>query len=775
MNIAYEGSPLKLKKILSSLFKYKWVNLLILLLFWTLGYFYYKVTPVVYESTATIEIKDVQNNRQLQDIFGNAIAQSAGLETEIDILGSDLLIEKTLKSMDTSISYEKTERFKAQKVYKNQPFLVKNFIIHNPKLYGKKIKIHDLGDNHFSLEVQRSLKEKLIQLFDKEMISLIDSDKTYTFGSIVYNDNVALLVEKKSDFMNENYSFSIHSDISALEKVKQNLSIVPASFQSTILRLTYKDNAAFRAKDFLNSLVNNYLEYSKKNQTEMVNNRLIFINDQLSNINKQLTNSENSLEGYKIENSISDIGLQKTDLLKKVSELKDRLQTANIDAKAVRTLYKEVEKGNYSVISGLGNTYPIMATMVTQLQNLRLERSRLRARFTAEHPDVKSLTDGIVAIEKSIKEIAQGVMNQTLNRKNSIKKDLASYQALVKKLPKKEKELRRHKRGYDVTDNVYNYLLKKQSELAIDRVSQISNKKILDYAHEPERPISPVFGFIMAMSTLLGSFAVLLHTILRARLDVKIKTAEDVNDTTSIPLFGMVPFVKDKSLYNSAYVISQPNSIASEAFRTMRANLDYIVTQNSSKVILISSSVPNEGKTVISANLAATIGMSEKKVVLLSLDLRRPEIHHKFGLSNKVGISDVLARRVSLKEVIWEHELYPNLNIITSGRIPPNPAELIASGRMQEVIEALKEAYDYIIIDTPPLNYVSDAISLFKYADINLFVVKSDFSEQKYLVELEKLMKKLNVQHSGIILNSIKNKHATKAYFDQKYIYYEPM
>jgi len=280
--------------------------------------------------------------------------------------------------------------------------------------------------------------------------------------------------------------------------------------------------------------------------------------------------------------------------------------------------------------------------------------------------------------------------------------------------------------------------------------------------------------FIFAFSTLLGLFSVLVHTLLRTKLDVRLKTPEDITEATNMPLYGIIPFVENDT-YNSAYVLEDSTSTASEAFRAIKTNLDYVISPNGAKVILVTSSVPNEGKTVVAANLASVIGMSEKRVVILSLDLRRPEMHHKFGLTNKIGMSDVLSEKVSLKEVIWEHELYPNLNIITSGRIPPNPAELLSSSRMKKVVESLKKKYDYIILDTPPINYVADAVALFKYADINLFVVKSDFTEQKHMQELNTLIEKIGLENSGIILNSVKKKHNKLEQFDYKYLYYEPL
>lgn len=271
------------------------------------------------------------------------------------------------------------------------------------------------------------------------------------------------------------------------------------------------------------------------------------------------------------------------------------------------------------------------------------------------------------------------------------------------------------------------------------------------------------FGLVLSM--LLAYF----------RRDHKIYSIKDIEKQSHLPVFGEIPYIEDQKLYNSVYVLTNPRSVASEAFRRIRVNLEYTTTPQKSKVVMVTSSVPNEGKTVVAANLAAVIGMSEKRTILLSLDMRRPEMHYKFKLSNKIGISDVLAGKADLKDVIWQHEVYPNLNIITSGRIPPNPAELLASHRMKEVLEELRKRYDYIIIDTPPVNYAADAMVLIKYVDITLFVVKSGFTELRYLKELEALIKKMHIEHYGIVLNSVKNKYASRKNFDKKYIYYEPV
>ena len=317
------------------------------------------------------------------------------------------------------------------------------------------------------------------------------------------------------------------------------------------------------------------------------------------------------------------------------------------------------------------------------------------------------------------------------------------------------------------------YLTQKLSDLMVERAVAKFERKILERAKADSRPLSPDPVKILLLSLFVGLFGVLLHALLRSFFDTKIKSPEDVRQISDLAFYGMIPYVKNGKSYNKAYVLLEPNSPASEAYRAIRNNLDYLMVSQEHKVILVTSSVPNEGKTTFSANLAAVLGMGEKQCILLSLDMRRPELHHKFGLSNKKGMSDLLSGRAELDEVTWEHEIYQNFDIVTSGTISPNPAELIASEKMKELIKELRAKYDYIVIDTPPLHLAADATILMQYADITLFVLKSEFSREIYLREIEELNEKLHLKNVGLILNSVKPKYNTSDMFDRHYIYFE--
>jgi capsular exopolysaccharide synthesis family protein len=219
------------------------------------------------------------------------------------------------------------------------------------------------------------------------------------------------------------------------------------------------------------------------------------------------------------------------------------------------------------------------------------------------------------------------------------------------------------------------------------------------------------------------------------------------------------------------FTIEDQQSVASEALRLIRTNLDFIATESKSKVIVVTSTVPSEGKTTIATNLAAVFGASDKKCIVLSLDMRRPMLHKVFSLTNKIGMSTVLSKSSALKEVIWEHKKINNLDIITSGPIPPNPSELMQAGKIEEIINELREEYDYIVIDSPPMGLVTDSLLLMKQADISLVVFRSEFSEKEYIKSLEEIASSYNINNVGLVLNGVKPKNMSQSFFKYSYTY----
>ena len=776
MQISVNDDQNILKTIFKQFIKYKWTNLIILVLSILVGILIYYFSTPIYQAYTTVEVQQ-KIPFQKNDIEYNAPANHVGIETQIDILRSNFLLEKSIENLSMHTAYFEERGFKTVELYRGLPFILKKVTINDKVLFNKKIEITDIDEKHFHLKIKEGslakIKSKILNKIGLlKQAKKLSIDATFVYGTPIHYKKSYFIIEKIKDFKGKNYYFTLLNPEKVLSKVRKNFTVKPASFKSHVLMITYQDSIAQRTKDFLDVYINRYMHYIKKDLLQEQSRTLDFINEQLALVSRKLKLSEISLQGFKKKNKIANIKAQTLETIKRLNQFKEEYKTAQMEYVIVYKLYNDIQQGNYSAISSLSKEYPILNNLVTQLQQLQTQKVELDEIYTANHPKVISVNQSIQNVKSNIQKVAQGIYDRVHKKVVVLKSVIDEYNGILSQLPQKDIELTRYKNLFSVNDKIYNFLLEKQSEISLRKASIVPDKKVLDYPKLPEEKLSPKLSIILATWIFLGFVFALLHTWLRSMMDTKIKTVQDIQNLTSVPVFGKIPYVSDKK-YNRAYAIEDPHSRATEALRKIRNNLDYIVSENDSKVILVTSSVPNEGKTTFAANLATVLGMGEKKAIVLSLDMRMPELHRKFGLSNEVGMSDVLSGKKEFKKVIWQSEPYENFYIVTSGKIPPNPTELVSSKKMKGLLDELRKSYDYIVLDTPPVNYVSDALALMKYADVVLFVVKSEFSEKKYIKDIDHMVKQLNIKNAGMIINSLKEKYDDNIKFDYSYIHHQ--
>ncbi len=767
----YSGVSINFKKLLYLLSKYKFFNILIFLLFIAGGVLYIYFATPQYRTYMSIEVERNNPNNQRGDFLTQIAQSSEGIETEIDVLRSRFLVEKALKKVNFHIQYFKREGFKKAEIYDNSPFKIEDFEIRDHSIYGKFFKIVKKDENSFFLSIDEGILEKFLKKLHLKGTKTFE--KIYPFNEKVETPFFSFKVVKLRDMSDrDEYYFKINSYNSIINYVLNNLSVKPFSFQSTVLKVEYQDSNPFRARDFLNVLGEEYLKQSIERKVQETSKSLKFIENQLKIVNERLQISQEKLKKFQAQNKLVNVGVQSEDMIRRISEYEARLAESEVEKDSLDILLKELKRGNYEAVSGFSARYPILANFVQNYQNLLIQRSRLLSEYTKLHPLVQTNENQIKKTKDAIKKTVLGIRKGVIVRIKELKNSIKNIDKELSSLPSKEKEYANLERRYRVNERLYNYLLERESELKVAKAATVSKKRILDKAIANTSPVKPKKSLIMAVSLLLGIVSVFLMTILRYMTDTKIKSKKDIEEITDIPIYGELPFIADKKLYKSAYVLENPNLPASEALRTIRTNIEFTPTEHESKIIVVTSTVPNEGKTVVTANLATILGMGEKKCIVVSCDLRRPELHLKFSLPNSVGLSNVLVGKAKLEEVIWEHEELTNFDIITSGFIPPNPYELLDSKKMKEVIETLRKNYDYIVLDTPPIDLVSDALLLMRYADITLFVCKSEYSERRFIEKINYIVKKYKIKNPGIILNAVKEKYRDKLPYDERYLFY---
>ncbi len=352
---------------------------------------------------------------------------------------------------------------------------------------------------------------------------------------------------------------------------------------------------------------------------------------------------------------------------------------------------------------------------------------------------------------------------------------MADSEKKLEQVPQEELELARMTRANKVNADLYTYLLQRQQETRIAEASSTSNIEIIDRALTPTSPIRPNKRKNLALGLILGLMLGVGLTFLLDYMDQTIKTSEDVQEKLGLNVFGIIPRIpfadEDAKLPSKRLVTNlEPKSPVVEAFRALRTNLNYLTAKEKHKVILITSSLPSEGKSTVAGNLAVVLSQTGSRVLLVGCDLRRPSLYEMFGQQNVPGLVDMLTHdtRDTLRQLAS-----PRLDLMTAGTVPPNPAEMLDSDRFRKFITIVRQRYDYVVLDAPPVLPVTDAQILTPMVDINLVVMEPCRVPEKAARQMVETLRAVDAKISGVILNDKTGRgfkyYGNYAYYGNKY------
>jgi capsular exopolysaccharide synthesis family protein len=350
---------------------------------------------------------------------------------------------------------------------------------------------------------------------------------------------------------------------------------------------------------------------------------------------------------------------------------------------------------------------------------------------------------------------------------NDINNEINYYENIIKKIPKSQRDILNITRKLDVNEKMYLFLLEKRANTVIARAGIVSESKVIESARSIG-VVKPDKNRIYVMFLLGGLVISFLVIMIRLILLNKIQNYEELKQYTDLPIYGEIIYAREaESNYNLAE--NNPKAPITESFRTVRTNLEYLVIENKCKSIVITSHNPGEGKTFCSINLSSIIAKAGKKVLLLEFDLHKPKIHKGMNLSSDIGLSNLLAGKIEIENIIVKSHI-DNLDVILSGPTPPNASELILSKHLNKIFEYANENYDYVIVDTPPIGLISDALILMKKADATLFVLNVKYAKSEFVNNAVDLVSLNKIKNFGFILNGVKIKKS-KYYYNYGYGY----
>ncbi len=558
-----------------------------------------------------------------------------------------------------------------------------------------------------------------------------------------------------------------------------------------------------------------------------------FLETQLDAISRRLQISENDLRDFKNKNRLAELSQETTKLIEKATEIESAYETAMTDKaiklKTLEYLNAQLVKQDSLVvdISNITKTSYIeelrrqiveKQAMVTslvskidysdshrQIQMLEIELQDLKAKLDNEIQKLvrRATTNDPLASRSDIisRILSTSIDLEMANAKlEGLTQTKELYDERIITLPDTELELARIVRNVRLDEKIHSMMMEKYEDAKIAEQAKVGNVRILDTAGLPFTPISPkvtrdlLVGIVFGLALGIGA-AFFVHS-----LDTKLRTLEDMENYVKLPVAGTIPLItesesrieeynrliehaegenRDQLMKSMHFIMMQlvshyaPKSPIAEAYRTLRTN---IVSRKpaGSTTILITSAGPKEGKSTTAVNLAVTMAQMNNRVVLVDMDMRRPMIHTKFGIDKERGSSDYLIDpEIKLTEVTKPSGIL-NLDLITSGFVPPNPSELIASKRLDTMLEELKTHYDCILFDSPPIIAVTDALILTKKLDLTFIVVRAGFTEKGIVKRTKELMENIDAKIDGIIVNSIyaQSYYSKRSYYYYHYYYY---
>ncbi|CAI2765433.1 polysaccharide biosynthesis tyrosine autokinase [Flavobacterium collinsii] len=573
--------------------------------------------------------------------------------------------------------------------------------------------------------------------------------------------NWSLQINDNPGFYTGNEYFVRFNDFDGTVSRYRGVSVDSDDKGGSILTLGMQGTNKARMVEYLNSTVKMLIKIQLDGKNQFATNTIRFIDSTLIAMEMQLKQTGNELKsfrkdkniyeieggGAKVSDKIMDFDVEKDQVARKIAyynSLKSYLNNSN-----------DYSRLPAPTVAGIED--PNVVVNVSKLIALSTQRSEM-AYAVKSDKIFKDFDNQMQAIKSVLLENIASAKASLLTDLAMVNAKIGQAESTVKKLPEEQQELLKIQRKYDLSDNIYTEFLKKRNEAEIVKASNLSDIHFIDPAKDIGGGlIGPKTSVNYVLALFLGTLIPLLFVFGVFFVNNSIQNTEDVSKLTQIPLIGIIG-VNKNSL--SLAVFDKPKSALSEAFRAIRSSLQFLYKKqqvSGSKTLMITSSISGEGKTFCSINIATVFALSEKKTVILGLDLRKPRLADEFNLKNQIGVVNYLIKQNSLDEITNQTQI-PNLDVILSGPIPPNPSELILSDAMREMILELKQKYDYIILDTPPVGLVSDALELAQFADVTLYIVRQNYTKKDMITLLNTRVKRGELNNASIVLNGYENK-----------------
>ena len=733
------------------------------------GAIYLRYKTPTFQAQAKMLIKDDESNNRATGKSAlltasnlGIMTNSAGIDNEMEILTSLSIAQQAVRDLKLYTTYKAKGKIKDQLMYKTEPIFVDLDPGHLEKLiYPIKLVITRDG-NEYKVKGQYTASafeetEKTVYEIEKTLNGLPARISTRV-GTITLNANSQ--VAPMADGATIKVTI-VAPKYMAMKYVKA-LSVSPTSKTTTIAQMVLTDEIPQRAVDYLRQLTVCYNRQANEDKNEIAVRTEEFINGRLEKINAELGSTEGSLEAYKKRNNMVELKMNAAQAVQNQDIFSQKLAEANTQVALLQSIsqYMNDPANQYQTLpSNVGLTDQSATQLINKYNDIVLTRNRLLRSASESSPTVTPLTAQLDDLSASIRRaIAQAQKNMATQRQ-SVAEQYSKYVGQTSATPEQERILTQIGRQQDVKSGLYLMLLQKREENSISLAATADKGKLIDDPQYSGK-VSPRGSIIMLLALVLGFLIPggILYII--NFLKFRIEGHDDVEKLTKLPILADIAVAGEGTKTKGDIVVHEnKNNQMEEVFRSLRTNLQFIMSKDQ-KVILFTSSLSGEGKTFTAANLAVSFALLDKKVVLVGLDIRKPRLaelfeikDHHHGITNLLSMANPTAEDV--EKQILNSNVNDNLDILMAGPIPPNPTELIARPTLEMVINSLKEKYDYVLIDSAPVGLVTDTLQIGRVADATIIMCRADYTPKDSFNYINDLARDNKLPHMTIAINGI--------------------
>ena len=703
-----------------------------------------RYTTPIYQQKATILIRD-DKSKGVGGASEEAIFRDLGLMqggptllNEIQILKSRPIMTEVVKTLGLDVEYYQEGRVRTSELYPAGVVKAATYEL-TDEGFDVPFTFDVLNEQSFKL----TRKGKTTEHQFGQLIQIPEGTFTFTLTGTPSPDNRYSCVFRRPEDAAADYVGSL--GINQMDK------------SASVLELSFQHPMPGKGIDVLTTLVEVYNQNTIDDQNRVGRNTIKFVDERIKFLSSELSDVEGNLENYKKSNEIPSEVSSSVDMLiqqfneydQKIGELE--IQKSMLDA--LSSYLKDKLTRDEPAPVNLLPPQENVAALVARYNELLLERNRLMANATAQNPVVINLSAQVDQLRLSILETIANTVGELRLNLSKVRERSDLYLDKLGAIPGKERGLLEIKRQQVIKENLFLYLLQKREETALSLAVAVANARVVDPAINTGGPISPNQRSVYLTALLIGLLIPSALVYLRYAFTTTVQSEADITKHTRTPILGSIGYQSGKG-----HVVVHKNSrtAISEMFRLLRTNLQFLAAGEKNQVIIVTSGTSGEGKSFVTLNLGITLALSDKKTVVLELDLRKPKlIRYLTQAPAEKGITNYLIGQMSAQQLVQPSQINGNLSYIASGPIPPNPAELLLTRGLDDLIAELREHYDYIILDTPPVGMVADALLLSRLADSALYVVRQGLSHKSSVELIDELHRENKLPRLAVVFNGV--------------------